>query len=163
MKKCKIPVTLPHDAMIYEPCSSKNTAGLGYYPGGSYRYEKRWIPDAGCETQLLEFEGVYGYTIVYMNGKTAVTNVYGYTGFFVDLTPYLIPNQENVIEVLADNSRQPNSRWYSVRVSIVMSGYGRERTVLLPESATASTGGRWRLFVLTVVPVQLPLRYLQVV
>ena len=43
-------VTLPHDAMLYEPRSAGNTAGLGYFPGGSYRYEKRWVPDASFAT-----------------------------------------------------------------------------------------------------------------
>lgn len=105
-------VTLPYDAMIHESRSADNTAGLGYYPGGSYRYEKRWIPDGAAE-QILEFEGVYGKTTVLINGNVAVTNLYGYTGFFVDLKPYLLPGVENHIEVLADNSDQPNSRWYS--------------------------------------------------
>ena len=120
-------VTLPHDAMLYEPRSAENTAGLGYFPGGSYRYEKRWVPDA-VETQLLEFDGVYGETTVTINGVEAARHTYGYTGFYVDLTPYLRMGEENRIEVLADNRRQPNSRWYS--------GSGIYRNVTLWQGGT---------------------------
>ncbi|HVO76082.1 MAG TPA: glycoside hydrolase family 2 TIM barrel-domain containing protein, partial [Ignavibacteriaceae bacterium] len=38
---------------------------------------------------------------------------YGYTSFYYDLTPYLKLNNENVIAVRVDNSRQTNCRWYS--------------------------------------------------
>lgn len=47
------PVNLPHDAMIYELRSAKNTAGLGFYLGGCYRYTKRWIPSSAAE-QIMD-------------------------------------------------------------------------------------------------------------
>ncbi|MCR5715950.1 MAG: DUF4982 domain-containing protein, partial [Lachnospiraceae bacterium] len=38
---------------------------------------------------------------------------YGYTKFAVNLDPYLYYGAENTIRVIARNSDQPNSRWYS--------------------------------------------------
>lgn len=109
------PVTLPHDAMIFEKRSADRTAGLGYFPGGTYRYRKTWYvaEDERTSTQILEFEGVYQHASVTVNGQDAAYHAYGYTGFYIDLAPYLRYGTDNEIEVIADNSRQPNSRWYS--------------------------------------------------
>jgi beta-galactosidase len=38
---------------------------------------------------------------------------YGYTSFLIDLTPFLIFNEENLLRVVVDNAAQLNSRWYS--------------------------------------------------
>lgn len=54
-----------------------------------------------------------------MNAEVSVNNQpvrlqpYGYSSFIVDLTPYLAYGQENVISVVANNTAQPNSRWYT--------------------------------------------------
>ena len=84
-------VQLPHDAMIYEPRSRENTAGLGYFPGGKYIYEKTWIAPKDCAEK---------------------TYLLGYTQFYVELSAYLHAG-ENQLRVEAGNSEQPNSRWYS--------------------------------------------------
>src|SRR5215216_3994938 len=42
-----------------------------------------------------------------------VTHTAGYTGFQLDLTPYLDWEGENSLRVFVDNSHQLNSRWYS--------------------------------------------------
>lgn len=108
-------VHLPHDAMIYEKRGKDNTAGLGYYPGGKYCYKKRWqLPkEYQDKTLFLEFEGVYCHASVYVNGVKAAYWAYGYTQFYVPLDRYLNLDGENEIVVIADNSIQPNSRWYS--------------------------------------------------
>ena len=50
----------------------------------------------------------YGSTVsTSANGRT------GYIGFSYDLTPHLKYGGDNVIAVKADNSHQPNCRWYS--------------------------------------------------
>lgn len=49
-----------------------------------------------------------------MNGYLLGFRPNGYISFRYDLTPYLKYGQEeNVLVVQADNSQQPNSRWYS--------------------------------------------------
>lgn len=135
-------VQLPHDAMLYEKRSPENTAGLGYFPGGKYYYEKAfsWSHEYDGKTLILEFEGVYRHTTVFVNGKKAAYWAYGYTQFYVDLTPYLNPGQENTVLVEADNSLQPNSRWYSGsgiyrNVSLWIGG----STYLHPESVRITT------------------------
>ena len=54
------PVTLPHDAMLYEKRSKDAaTAGAcGYFPGGAYVYVKRFLVPETWRTQsaVLEFE-----------------------------------------------------------------------------------------------------------
>lgn len=110
-------VSLPHDAMIYEKRSRNAvTAGAcGYFPGGKYIYEKifqasnEWIG----KSVVLEFEGVYKTAEVYLNGKLIGTNIYGYSNFYIDIKEFIQYGVDNHIKVIADNSKCPNSRWYS--------------------------------------------------
>lgn len=107
-------VDLPYDAMIYEKRQPRciNAYNTGYYPGGRYVYTKRF-PVEKKEHMVVEFEGVFGITEVYLNGKKMEENVYGYTDFFVPLDSALMPGQENVLTVNVDNSIEDVSRWYS--------------------------------------------------
>lgn len=112
-----IQVTLPHDAMIFEKREKTNPAGAacGFFTGGDYEYTKQFHVDqteAG-QTFILEFEGIYNRGYVYVNGALAGNVQYGYTGLFVDITPYLYFGADNVITVKAMNSDVPNSRWYT--------------------------------------------------
>lgn len=61
----------------------------------------------------MEFEGVYMDSKVYLNGEHIGGHLYGYTNFYVDLTSRMRIGEENEILVIADNSKTPNSRWYS--------------------------------------------------
>ncbi len=109
------PVTLPHDAQITEKRGKDvSNGGHGYFPGGVYTYEKAFTAPAEWEGKdvLLEFEGVYKNATVSLNGKALCFHAYGYTGFFVELTR-LNYGGENTLTVVADNSKLPNSRWYS--------------------------------------------------
>ena len=111
------PVTLPHDAMLYEKRSKDAaTAGAcGYFPGGAYVYVKRFLVPETWRTQsaVLEFEAVYQNAQVFVNDALVAKQRYGYTNFFVVLDPQLKYGEENEIKVIADNSSVPNSRWYS--------------------------------------------------
>ena len=81
---------------IYTPPSQR---GVG---GGS----------AEGEAFLLEFDGIYMNSTVYVNGHEVGHRPYGYSSFEYDITPYL-HDGDNVVAVRVDNSDQPNSRWYS--------------------------------------------------
>lgn len=108
-------VTLPHDAQISEKRSKDaSNGGHGYFPGGVYTYEKTFIAPSEWEGKdvLVEFEGVYKNAAVSLNGKELAYHPYGYTGFFVELDG-LNYGAENTLTVVADNSKLPNSRWYS--------------------------------------------------
>lgn len=111
------PITLPHDAMIAEPRdpATPNGHNTGYYPGGVYRYTKRFfVPDTWRDAHpTLEFEGVYRRSRVYVNGQLAGGRDSGYALFHVPLTRHLRWDAENVVEVVAHNDDIPNSRWYT--------------------------------------------------
>lgn len=110
-----IAVTLPHDAMISEKRSkSASDGGHGYFPGGVYTYEKSFTVPAEWEGKkvIVEFEGVYRNCTVSLNGKEIGGHRYGYTGFTLPLENLNIGG-ENTIKVVADNSKLPNSRWYT--------------------------------------------------
>ncbi len=109
------PVTIPHDAMLYEKRDEGFAGGAntGWYDGRDYIYEKRFpCEDAWAgKHMILEFEGVYHNAEVSLNGERLAFRPYGYTNFYVDLTDRV--KEENRLEVFVRNSDQPNSRWYS--------------------------------------------------
>ena len=111
------PVTLPHDAMLAEERSQTSAGGTntGWFAGYDYLYEKHFTPDAAQAAQcaVLEFEGVYHHAEVHLNGEKIASCPYGYSDFYADLTGKLLPGRDNVLEVIAHNADQPNSRWYS--------------------------------------------------
>lgn len=110
-----VPVTLPHDAQILEKRSpDASDGGHGYFPGGIYTYEKTFTAPAEWEGKkvLVEFEGIYKNSTVSLNGKVIGGHKYGYTTFAVELTD-LNYGGENTITVIVDNSKLPNSRWYT--------------------------------------------------
>lgn len=108
-------VTLPHDAMIKEK-RSKNASdgGHGYFPGGIYTYSKTFMASHEWENKeiLIEFEGIYRNATVLLNGEEIGKHAYGYTGFVLPLNQLRF-GEENCITVIADNSKVPNSRWYT--------------------------------------------------
>lgn len=112
-----VPVTLPHDAMIHDTRDPESPGGHAnaYFLGGVYVYEKRFQVPAEWERKhvLFEFGGVYKNTTVYLNDKEAGGRPYGYVPFTVCGDGFLKYGEENNIKVVADNSRLPNSRWYS--------------------------------------------------
>ena len=112
-----VPVTIPHDAMQAEPRTELSANGIngGWYEGRDYEYIRRFTPDKSMrnKTLMLEFEGVYHLAEVYLNGEKIAERPYGYTNFYADLTDRVRFDEENELRVIARNSDQPNSRWYS--------------------------------------------------
>jgi beta-galactosidase len=108
-------VDLPHDWSIEGPFDEKEpSSGPGaYLPTGIGWYRKRFrAPDADRLT-VLEFDGVYQNSEVWINGHYLGKRPYGYVPFAYELTPYLKANSENLVAVRVDNSNQTNCRWYS--------------------------------------------------
>ena len=135
-------VTLPHDAQITEKRSAESSnGGHGYFPGGVYTYEKVFTAPAEWEGKaiILEFEGVYKNAAVSLNGKQLTFRPYGYTNFFVELED-LKTGAENTLTVVADNSKLPNSRWYSgAGIYRPVWVYVCEKNGLRPQSVKIST------------------------
>ena len=111
------PVTLPHDVTIHtDPfAAAPGGAATGYYGGGEGIYTKYFEAPADWQGQtvLVRFDGVFSYAEVSINGHLAALHPYGYTAFVADLTPYLYFHRRNRLEVIANNTAQPNSRWYT--------------------------------------------------
>lgn len=109
-------VNLPHDAMIHRERIKKlkNGSYTGFYPSGDYTYIRKIYGDAAYEGKslILEFEGVYMDSTVYLNGEKVGGHVYGYSNFYVDLTDRLMIGKENELRVEVHCSQVPNARWY---------------------------------------------------
>lgn len=112
-----IRVTLPHDAQLLDKRDPKSPGGggHGYFVGNVYEYEKRFMVPAEWRDKHIEilFEGVYRNSTVRLNGKEICQHKYGYTQFTVSLDEHLKYGEENVLSLIADNSKLPNSRWYT--------------------------------------------------
>jgi beta-galactosidase len=110
-------VDLPHDWSIESPPAKDNPsgAGSGFFPNGIGWYRKTFTTPADWRARRVsvEFDGVYRFASVYLNGHKLGIHPYGYTSFAFDLTPDLNFTGPNVLAVRVDNSAQPNSRWYS--------------------------------------------------
>ena len=111
------PVTVPYDAMLFEERDphTRNVGNTGYYPGGVYRYTKTFAaPESWRERAVvLEFEGVYHRSQVFVNGKLAGGRPSGYALFHVELDEFLDYGADNTVEVVAHNDDEPNGRWYT--------------------------------------------------
>jgi beta-galactosidase len=111
-------LNLPHDWSIEGEFSKDNPAGVGggALPAGVGWYRKTFtLPESNNnKCVFIDFDGVYMNSDVWINGHFLGNRPYGYSSFRYEMTPYLnYGNKPNVIAVRVDNSKQPNSRWYS--------------------------------------------------
>lgn len=109
-------VKIPHDWSIAGEIKKDNPSGHfgGFYPGGvgyyrkTFEYKSQWKD----KNVSITFDGVMSNSQVWINGVSLGKRPNGYVGFIYDLTPHL-KEGENILAVRADNSAQPNSRWYT--------------------------------------------------
>lgn len=134
---------LPHDWAIEGDFSESHPSGTGggALPGGIAWYRKTFTmtPQDKGKNIYITFDGVYMNSTVYINGKEIGHRPYGYVSFRYDMTPYL-KEGENIISVRVDNSKQPNSRWYS--------GCGIYRNVWITKTNNIAVDN-WGTFVTT--------------
>ena len=121
-------VDLPHDwsienlpnqeaGKVIGPFSKESigTTATGYTVGGTGWYRKTFTLPANekFSQTLINFDGVYMNSEVWINGKLVGNHPYGYTAFHFDITEFLNPaGKPNVIAVKVKNEGK-NSRWYS--------------------------------------------------
>jgi beta-galactosidase len=107
---------LPHDWSIEGEFQkdAPTGGGGGYLPTGVGWYRKQFMLPAAVKGKRvsIQFDGVYLNSEVWINNHYLGKRPNGYISFVYDLTPYLLPGK-NIIAVRVDNSKQPNSRWYS--------------------------------------------------
>jgi beta-galactosidase len=111
-------LNLPHDWSIEGEFNEKHpaTPGGGALPGGIGWYRKTFILPEVDKNKLvfIDFDGVYRNSEVWINGNYLGKRPNGYISFRYELTSYLnFGEKQNEIIVKVDNSKQPNSRWYS--------------------------------------------------
>jgi beta-galactosidase len=107
---------VPHDWSISLPFnqSSPSGAGGGYLDGGVGWYRKTFSLPASSSGQkiLIQFDGVYMDSTVWLNGAQTCARPYGFSSFECDLTQGAKFGASNVLAVKVNN-QQPSSRWYS--------------------------------------------------
>lgn len=111
-------LNVPHDWSIEGKFDKKSPAGYGggALTGGLGWYKKTFQLAAEDSTKVtsITFDGVYRNSEVWINGHYLGKRPNGYIGFQYNMSPYLnYGDKNNEIIVKVDNSKQPNSRWYS--------------------------------------------------
>ncbi len=106
---------VPHD-WAFEKGVSKNGAQSdkgGYFDGGIGWYRKVFDVPAEWDKKriLIEFDGVYMNSEVWINGHYLGKRPYGYISFRYELSEFLKP-RKNTIAIRVDNSQEPSARWY---------------------------------------------------
>lgn len=109
-------VNLPHDFSITEHFDNRGEAESGFLLGGTGWYRKTFSLSSELKDKefVLNFDGAYKDTYVYVNGNYVGENHYGYSPFSFNITKYLTCDDgtDNVIAVKVDH-KLPSSRWYS--------------------------------------------------
>ncbi len=128
-------VDLPHDWAIAGPFITDGPyGGMGRLPSwGIGWYRKAFSmaqADAG-RSIFLDVEGAMSYATVWLNGHLVGGWPYGYNGFRLDLTPYLVFGGRNQLAIRLDNP-PASARWYP--------GGGIYRDVWLTKTAKVHVG-----------------------
>ncbi len=111
-------LNLPHDWSI-EGALTPPPAGdpeNGFFPHGIGWYRKTFALPATAAARkiVVEFDGVYMNSDVWINGQFLGRRPYGFIGFRYDLTDYLTKDgSPNVLAVRVDDSAEPSLRWYA--------------------------------------------------
>jgi beta-galactosidase len=108
-------IDVPHDWSISLPFDQSSPAsyGGGYLDGGTGWYRKSFdLPAMSGQRVLLQFDGVYMDSTVWLNGTQVCARPYGYSSFECDITSSAHFGDSNVVAVKVNN-QQPSSRWYS--------------------------------------------------
>ncbi|HEX3852061.1 MAG TPA: glycoside hydrolase family 2 TIM barrel-domain containing protein [Polyangiaceae bacterium] len=109
-------IDVPHDWSISLPFNQNSPAGAGggYLDGGTGWYRKSFSLPATSSNQrvMLQFDGVYMDSTVWLNGTQVCARPYGFSSFECDITSNAHFGDSNVVAVKVNN-QQPSSRWYS--------------------------------------------------
>lgn len=108
-------VNVPHDWAFNKGISIDGQQGDkgGYFDGGLGWYRKSFdVSGAWLDKRVvIDFEGVYMNSEVWINGHYLGKKAYGYISFQYDIGQYLIAGT-NHIAVRVDNLKEPSARWY---------------------------------------------------
>lgn len=107
-------LSIPHDYSIEGEFSDKHAAN-GFVQSGAAWYKKhfRIHKTPLAEKFYLMFDGVSMNCQVWINDRFLGRHPYAFTPFWYDITPFLKPDEENVISIRVDCSLQPFTRSYT--------------------------------------------------
>ncbi len=134
-------LNLPHDWGIEGPFCDELPNSTGKLPWASIGWYRKHFHCSEADFQkkvFIYFDGAMSETKVWLNGEYVGKWPYGYTSFWLELTPYL-KSGENVLAVRLDNKPE-SSRWYP--------GGGIYRNVRLVKTAPVHVD-HWGIFVTT--------------
>ncbi len=134
---CKI--DLPNDYAVAQPRDPKYSGSNGCYGGGVGAYVKYLKLPEEKKHLILNVDGAYMCSEVFLNDNKIAFHPHGYTPYLVDLTKGAHPGVTNKIMIVT-NAMQPSTRWYS--------GAGVYRDVFLWEGGAVRVEP-WDLFVTT--------------
>ncbi len=82
---------VPHDWSAEGPFEQSYGSAIGFAPGGIAWYRKHFTAPESWKgkTVIVEFDGVYCNSEVWINGQFLGRRPYGYSSFEYDLTPFL--------------------------------------------------------------------------
>lgn len=110
-----VAITLPYDSLqdVQRTPDAPGAAQAGYYPPVNHGFSKVFDVPAEWEDKavILEFEGVYTNSMVYINGDYAGGCLHGYSNFYVKANRFLKFGQSNEIRVTVATAN--DTRWYS--------------------------------------------------
>jgi beta-galactosidase len=104
---------LPHDwgvEQAFDIDLPAKSGKLAWHGIGWYRKSIHIEEDDLSGSVYLQVDGAMSYASVWCNGQLAGGWPYGYNGWHLDLTPYLIPGN-NILAIRLDNPEE-SSRWY---------------------------------------------------
>ena len=108
---------VPHDWSIEGPLTPPpdGEGNGGFFSHGIGWYRKSFtLAAAPAKKFVVEFDGVYMNSDVWINGQFLGRRPYGFIGFRYDLTEYLKKDgSPNVLAVRVDDSAEPSLRWYA--------------------------------------------------
>ncbi len=125
-------LNVPHDWSIEGPFNPppEGEKDGGYFTHGVGWYRKSFtLPPAAGRKVVIEFDGIYMNSEVWINGQLLGRRPYGFIGFRYDLTDSLkTDGTANVLAVRVDDSAEPALRWYAGagiyrHVRLITTGY----------------------------------------
>ncbi len=107
-------VSIPHDWAISGPFIEDGDGSTGKLPWKGeawYRNVLKVSKELKDKTIYLIFDGIMAFPQVYINGELAGKWDYGYNSFYLDVTDFVVPGDDNTIAIHVD-TRNHDSRWY---------------------------------------------------
>lgn len=107
-------VIIPHDYIINQDNDPSQNNAHGYFKYENAWYRKEFsIENEGFEDKrlLLQFDGIAGESIIYVNGRLAKRNYSAYNSIEADITDIVYFDNKNVIAVYV-NTEEFEGWWY---------------------------------------------------